>query len=79
MGWQTRKQGPLGLEVFAWVGREDTEGVRAEEVVFGFAVDLLGDPEERKKLHAVVNSVGGGIEVDHDWCGREDHVVYPVS
>lgn len=63
MGWQTCEEWSLGLEVFAWVCREDAKGVRAEEVVFGFAVHLAGDSEECEKLRAVVDPVDGGIEI----------------
>lgn len=53
--------------------------MRAEEVMFRFAVDLLGDSEERKKLGAVVYSVGCRVQVDHSWCDGKYHVVDLIS
>jgi len=50
-----------------------------EEMVLGFAVNLLGDSEECKKLRAVVDSVGRGVEVDYSRRNGEYHVVYLVS
>lgn len=79
MSWQTREKWSLSLEVFARVCREDAKGVRAEEVVFGLLVDLAGDSEECEELHSVVESVGGGIEIDHGWRCSKYQVVYLIS
>lgn len=79
MSWQTCKKRFLGLEVSAWVGGENSEGVCAEEVMCGFAVKLLGDAEERKKLCSIQMGEDRRIEVDYSRSSRKDHVVDLVA
>jgi len=79
MGWQTCKKRFLSLEVSAWIGGENAEGMCAEEVMCGFAVKLLGDAEEREKLCSIQMGEDRRIEVDYSRSGRKDHVVDLVA
>ena len=53
--------------------------MRAEEMVWGFAVNLAGDFEEGQELHSMKKLESRGIEIDHGRTGREDHVIDLVS
>jgi len=46
-----------------------------EKLMGGFDVELARSSEKSKKLHAVDDPEGGGIEVNYERCGREDHRV----
>jgi len=43
---QPGQQGFLSLEVATWICGKEAEGMRAEEVMGGFEVNLAGDGEQ---------------------------------
>jgi len=61
------------------VGREDAEGMRAEEMVCRFVVDLAGYFEEREEFLAAEDGEGVGVEIDDLRRGYEDEGVDLVA
>lgn len=73
------KERLLRLEVTAWVCREETEGMGAEEVMWCFIVQLPRDSKEREDFMPVEETEGLGIEIDYAWSGSEYQRVYLVA
>lgn len=73
------KERLFGLEVSAWVCREETKSMCAEEVVRCFIVQLARDSEEGEDFLPIEEAEGMRIEIDYGRSSSECEGVYLVA